>query len=167
MVTDTLSVVFQSGDEKLALQGHPELMIRVLKGLGVNGETLKFVPNGQVIEPIQPVDVQPVKPLIQTPMDFLTFYRRVNPESQTDQMLVITRYYQKYEGLESMSQEDYDKAYAILRRVPIKAPTDLHSTIRNVLKRTKYLQTVDRGQYGLTLIGEEYVDALIAEKQSA
>jgi hypothetical protein len=166
MSTDTVSVLFQSGDEKITMQGNPELMIRVLKGIGVAGETLKLVPMYQGADPIQPIDVQPVEPPAQKPMDFIPFYRKIDPQGQTDQMLVITHYYQKYQRLESLSQEDYDKAYAILRRVPIKAPTDLPSTIRNVLKRTNYLETVEKGQYRLTIAGEDHVDALIAAKQS-
>jgi len=167
MSTDMVSVLFQSGDEKLTMQANPELIIRVLKGLGVDGKTLKLIPNSQGSEPVQPIGaIQPVEPTAQKPMDFIPFYRKIDPQGQTDQMLVITHYYQKYQGLESLSQEDYDKAYAILRRVPIKAPTDLHSTIRNALKRTNYLETVEKGRYRLTIAGEDHVDALIAAKQS-
>lgn len=168
MSTDMVSVLFQSGDEKLTMQGNPELMIRVLKGLGVAGETLKLIPNGQGAELIKPIGtVQRVEPIGQKPKDFLAFYRQINPQSQTDQILVITYYYQKYDGLENLSLEDYEKAYTLLRRIPIEKPSNVKSSIGNVVNRTEYLRNAERGQYLLTMTGEDHVDALIAEKQSA
>src|SRR5260221_9566859 len=94
------------------------------------------------------------------PTDLIPFYRRMAPKSQNEQVLVITHFYHKYLGVAHLSLQDYDQAYDTLRRIPVEKPTNMKSTVRNVVDRTEYLRNGDRGKFMLTLLGEELVEQM-------
>lgn len=164
-------------DEEIQIQGSPELVGRFMRAFfqQEDGSLTQFetvfqdppVPNlpSMVVNGFQ--DAPADRPAGTAKPDFLTFYRFVSPSNQTEQVLTISYFYQKYEAMESLSLEEYDQAYTILQRIPVEKPGKLKSSVRNVVDRTKYLRNADRGRYMLTLTGEELIERLIAEKQSA
>jgi len=159
MTNDTVQVYLRSGSEELTLQGQPELVTRVLKGLGIENANVEIVSNNSEANHTHPAPSNPQNSNMMT--DFLRFYRKVNPKSQPDQILVITHYYQKIQELESLSLVEYQQAYTALQRIPVDPPNNLKSSVRNVVDRTRYLRNAERGRYMLTLDGEDYVNGLI------
>jgi hypothetical protein len=92
--------------------------------------------------------------------DLLTFYRKMAPKSQQDQVLVIAYYYQKYQYLDQLTLDTYDEAYSILQRLPVPRPSNMKSSVRNLVDRTEYLHNPERGAFMLTVKGEEYVESM-------
>lgn len=163
-----------SGDEMM-VRGQPELVGRFMRAFGV--------PEDNFSQEVEIVSTSPVREVVEERLpsptgngslaaatapsttNLVNFYRQLNPQSQTEQVLVITYFMQNYEGLESLALEDYDRAYNLLRRIPVESPSNLKSSVRNVVDRTKYLRNADRGRYMLTIEGEELVQRMIADRQ--
>lgn len=159
----------RNGDE-MRVQGPPELVNRFMQpyftGDGGGSNAVEIVAEGDADKMQALAVASAVTPSKEDKPDFLRFYRFAAPQNQTEQILVITYYYQRHGGLESLSLDDYEKAYDLLQRVPVEKPSNMKSSVRNVVDRTKYLRNFGRGSYMLTMTGEEQVEALLAEKQS-
>jgi hypothetical protein len=153
MNNDIMSVKLRSGNDEAVLQGTPGLIAKVLQILGFEEG------NYEVIEPGTTSAITVVQN--GNGMDFPTFFRGVNPANQNDQVLLITYYYQKIKGLESLSLEEYDEAFKALAVIPIDAPANLKSSVRNVVDRTKYLRNSERGRFALTMTGQEHIESII------
>lgn len=178
MSADNIYVLLRSNEgEELQVQGSPELVGRFMRAFFQNadGSLVEFenvLQNASVAD-LPPMDARGFRGVkangsVATPKpDFLTFYRLISPSNQTEQVLTIAFFYQKYEGMESLSLDEYDQAYTFLQRVPVEKPGNLKSSVRNVVDRTKFLRNTDRGRYMLTLAGEELIERLLAEKQAA
>lgn len=174
MSTETIYVLLRSRDnDELYVQGSPELAARfmraffqddddsitkfetVVQNTSIPGFLTKSVHDDRNV--MMNSEAGTTKP------DFLTFYRLLSPSNQTEQVLTITYFYQRYGEMESLSLEEYDQAYTLLQRVPVEKPSNLKSSVRNVVDRTKYLRNADRGRYMLTLIGEELIEQLLKQ----
>lgn len=163
-----------TGDEMM-VRGQPELVGRFMRAFGVSEdsfsqgvENVSTSPFGEVADEHLPSPTSNGSPTAATSpsaTSLVNFYRQLNPQSQTEQVLVITYFMQNYEGLESLALEDYDRAYNLLRRIPVESPSNLKSSVRNVVDRTKYLRNADRGRYMLTIEGEELVQRMIADRR--
>ncbi len=129
-------------DEKLSL---PENSTPLLGDNGVQGNNV----SGEILE---------------KPQDLLSFYHKMAPNDQKEQVLVITYFYQKELGYEHLSLDDYGAAYEILRRVPVETPSNLKSSVRNVVDRTHMLFNPERGRFALTVRGEKLVQQMLSEK---
>lgn len=92
--------------------------------------------------------------------DLLEFYLEKDPKDQTQEVVVITYYYQKFEGLEHLTLDDYSNAYKKLQKLAVHTPPTMKSAVRNVVDRTDYLYNPDRGMFQLTLQGERFVESL-------
>jgi len=96
----------------------------------------------------------------QSPTDLIVLFREKSPTNQRDEVLLITYFYQKHLGRENLTLEDYTEAYASLKRLAIETPSNMKSSVRNVVDRTKLLYNPERGKFALTLQGEQYVETL-------
>lgn len=175
MSSDHITVLLRSREgEELHVQGRPELTGRFMRaffqqeaGSEPAFELVSQEATGNTIRDLEvestTADRRNGVPVSANPT-LLQFYRSIDPASQVDQVLVITYYCQKYDGLESLSLDDYDKAYGLLQRIPVEKPGNMKSSVRNVVDRSKYLRNAERGLYTLTITGEEHVEQMIAEK---
>jgi hypothetical protein len=66
--------------------------------------------------------------------------------------------------MEHLGLDDYERCYDELRRVPIEKPSNMKSSVRNVVDRTKYLYNPERGRFALTMAGETFVKSLIKKE---
>jgi hypothetical protein len=96
--------------------------------------------------------------------DLVSFYTTKAPEDQRDEVLMITYFYQKYRGYEHLSLDDYTEAYNDLRRAAVGTPRNMKSSVRNVVDRTSFLYNPVRGQFVLTIPGEQYVERMGTDK---
>lgn len=92
-----------------------------------------------------------------SPQDLIAFFREKSPNGQKDEVIAITYFYQKHLARESLVLEDYQEAYSVLRRLGIRVPNNLKSSVRNVVDRTNLLYNPERGRFALTLQGEQLV----------
>jgi hypothetical protein len=90
----------------------------------------------------------------------LDYFLLKSPKSQGDQVLVIASYYHHYLNQEHLSLDDYETAFKQLKKAAVEEPSNMKSTVRNVVDRTKpkLLFNPERGVFALTVQGEEYVD---------
>ncbi len=110
-------------------------------------------------------DVSPEEPISaeKTPIDLVTFYLKKSPQGQYQQVAVITYWYQKCRGAESLelvSYDDYANAYTILRRAAVAMPTDVKGSVRNTHNRTDYIYSPSHGNFAITVPGEQFVETL-------
>lgn len=104
--------------------------------------------------------VEEPEPLQPAPKDLLAFYRHKSPKNQSDTVLVITYFYQVVKDYKQLELEDYEEGFAVLRKAAVKMPSNMKSSVRNVVDRTDYLFNPERGKFSLTIQGEEYVQAM-------
>lgn len=93
-------------------------------------------------------------------VSLLDFYQQKAPTSQRDQVLVISYYLMKIQSHESVTLEDYEQAYSVLRKLAVPTPANMKSSVRNVVDRSPYLYNPERGVFTLTVQGEKYVETL-------
>ncbi len=98
----------------------------------------------------------PISPNI----DLVTFYRSKRPKGQTEEVLTIAYWYQIHQGYQDTGVEDFEAGYNELRILAVNPPGSVQSSISNVLKRTDYLFSMERGRYALTIPGKEHVESL-------
>lgn len=176
MSENQVSVLLRApnGDEATII-GSPDLLGRFMKAYMPNADSVveEFEAAGSSTERITRPPVVVDLPVSQEavaevkPAELLEFFRRVNPQTQPDEIMVITYFYQKHAGFESLSLHDYEQAYAMLKRIPVETPKNMKSSVRNVVDRTKYMRNSTRGRFMLTLLGEEHVDRLINKEPSS
>ena len=96
-----------------------------------------------------------------TPPDFPTFYRKKNPQSQWQEVLVIAYYYQNYEEYEYLSYKDLDEAYMRLARVGVDVPSNARQAVKFGCEQ-KYLYKPERanGKFALTDQGWHFVEKM-------
>lgn len=99
------------------------------------------------------------------PSDFLAFYQEKAPGSQGDIVLVISYFYQKYLDREDLSLEDIQEGFKALKKAAVKEPSNYKSSVRNVVDRTDLLYNPGRGQFALTLQGEQYVESMNSSEE--
>ena len=100
-------------------------------------------------------------------VDLLTYYLKFEVDTNTheqkigqrDQLLIITDYSHKYESKTWVMRSDYQTAYQILRRKPVKPPANLTARLSE-LDEQGYLVRGEQGGYALTIKGQRYVDNL-------
>lgn len=107
-----------------------------------------------VLERFKPNGIKP---------NLLQLYQKIEPQNQTEQVLLITYYLQYYEDMEQPKLEDYGQCFEELQKVPVDMPSNLKSTVRNVVDRTDYLYNPSRGKFSLTLKGKEWVESRLQE----
>jgi hypothetical protein len=165
MSNNSIYLMLRSGSDEMKVEGTPELVGRFVRAAYPGG--FELIEQGQVSGGLQSVSSQ-VAPVNGGSDDWqkrlLGLIGQVKPQNQVVEVLLITYFYQRHEGLESLSLEEYEQAYNALRRIPIEPPSNLKSSVRNVVDRSKYLRNAERGRYMLTLAGEEYVENLLAER---
>jgi hypothetical protein len=97
-----------------------------------------------------------------SPQDLISFYRKLAPKSQHDQIMIITYYSGKFDGREQLSSPgDYKQAYSKLGKIPVSEPANLSARVNELVDRG-LLYRLDTGLIEITLIGEEYVENLAA-----
>ncbi len=119
-----------------------------------NGSTSHQDLNGNIAEEQTSDKVQVNAP------DLITFFQSKSPQTQRDEVLVITYFYQQVLGRDSLILEDYAEAYNTLKKLAVEMPSNMKSSVRNVVDRTKFLYNPERGKYLLTLQGEQFVNSL-------
>lgn len=97
----------------------------------------------------------PPKETMSDSVDLVSFFQTKSPQSQRDEIVLITYFYQRVLGRESLTLEDYEEAYLKLKWLAIQVPSNMKSSVRNVVDRTKFLYNPERGKFALTLQGEK------------
>jgi hypothetical protein len=165
MSTNHIYLTLRSGGDEMKVEGEPELVGRFFKAAYPEG--FEVLERGMVEDASQPAR-SPVAAFNGGTDDWqkrlIAFIRQIDPQNDVEGVAAITYFFQKQAGEESMSLETYEQAYDALQRVPIEAPANIKSSVRNLVDRTKYLRNAGRGLYTLTMAGEEYVENLIAER---
>jgi len=92
-----------------------------------------------------------------TNYNLVTLYLKIQPKNQTEEILMITFYYQDMLGFEILSLQDYIDAYEELRQIPVEVPSNMKSSVRNVVDRKTYLYNPERGKFALTMTGKQYL----------
>ena len=90
----------------------------------------------------------------------LDFFQEKSPKSQRDQVIAIAYFYVKHLNRADLGLEDYEEAFKLLRRLGVDTPSNMKSSVRNVVDRTKYLFNPERGRFALTIQGEQLVESM-------
>lgn len=94
------------------------------------------------------------------PSELINFVQQKAPNGQKEEVLVITYFFLKYLKRDSITLEEYTEAYKILKRLSLSMPNNMKSSVRNVVDRTPFLYNPERGQFALTIKGEELVEQM-------
>ena len=136
MSNNYVYIAYQPGNnEEIRIQGTPELVGRFLRAFF--GEDSLDLSNLGLADGTEAASWDMSGRVPQGVSDLVSFYRSVDLDDQQDQILVITFYYQEYEGFDALSLSDYENAYNLLQRVPVKPPSNMKSSVRNVVDRTR------------------------------
>lgn len=93
--------------------------------------------------------------------DLPTFYLNKAPDRQIDQIAVIIRWQELTTQQKIFTKAEIEQAFDLLKPASVRKPdaTKLKDMINNATKRD-LLYREDRGAYGLTIQGRNYVDAI-------
>lgn len=169
-------VKMKFGDKEFEAEGadhivdqYTAIFLSQVSAKGINGELTQINADGQPVSlpaPTSQETVTETTPDLSAKQSLLDFFLDKSPKNQRDEVLVITYYYQVLLNQESLSLEEYDKAYDQLKRAAVKKPSNMKSSVRNVVDRTPYLRNAERGKFMITLQGESLVKSLPTIEQS-
>ena len=168
---DRVRLRYRFGDKEIEVEGLPtdvkELAKMWFSQMSRGVETLPDVASIStdakakwVSDETNQVSEQQTEITKMSPSELISFFRQKSPNGQKEEVVTITYFYQKVLGRENLTLEDYEEAFAALRRLAVAQPNNMKSSVRNVVDRTNLLYTPDRGRFALTLQGEQFVEQM-------
>lgn len=155
---------YRVGEIEMEVEGSPEFVEKhstaFMKTMSNGASSHTSIPTS-VVQRVEPEIARTVTPTPSaSPADLITFFQSKAPQNQKEEVLVITYFYQHHLGRETLTLDDYSEAYSQLRRLGVSMPTNMKSSVRNVVDRTKFMFNPEAGKFSLTLIGEHEVSKL-------
>ncbi len=169
---DRVRLRYRFGEKEIELEGKlqdvKEIAImwfsQMSRGVEALPDTSRVSPETQArwvnSETPPNTDVSSTEPVKMAPNDLINFFREKSPNGQKEEVAAITYFYKSNLGRESITIEDYEEAYKALKRLAVPTPNNMKSSVRNVVDRTDLLFNPERGQFALTLQGEQFVEEM-------
>jgi len=153
---------YRIGEVEMEVEGPPDYVEKHAALFLEHAFGAKASQIDMVVVPQYSEEVETVEGVFE-PENIIEFFVGKGPKNQSEEIAVITYYFQLYEGKEAVALEDYADAYRVLRRIPVKSPSNLKSSVYNTLGRSQFIYSNDQGEFGLTLAGREVVETMTKE----